>query len=205
MMTVQDTTQGLTESRQFVGRANSDLTPRRLTAWRTAAALACMLAFSSVSVCANAAPYNPDGLPADQVASIGRTCQSVMRLEPNEEHYQRCVESLLDSAKTLNEGRALQAARANCLDQGLQPGGPGFAECELHPAHVQPVRAIATPANDMTAPGDSKSYPYASSRDVLRREQLSCARLGIDPADGAFANCVAGLQSSMFDADHPEQ
>ncbi len=49
----------------------------------------------------------------------------------------------------------------------------------------------------------AKSYFYASPSETHHRMQLSCARLGLDPASGAFADCVAGLQASLFAADNP--
>ena len=52
-------------------------------------------------------------------------------------------------------------------------------------------------------PGGSRSYFYASSDDVFRREQLSCARLGLDPADGAYASCVADLEATLAAIDNP--
>jgi hypothetical protein len=67
-------------------------------------------------------------------------------------------------------------------------------------AHVGPM-AIGF-AGDEPAP--SKSYAYASRRDTFRREQLSCARLGLDPGSGAFPSCVASLDSSLFSADNPQ-
>jgi hypothetical protein len=170
--------------------------------------MACSLAFSSISVRTNAGSYNPDNLPADQVSNAGQICQSIMRLEPFEAHYQGCLASLMDSAKALNQGRALQHARADCLEKGLRSGEPGFAECELQSTDVHRAQGGETwPVSGVgiREPSGSKSYFYASPRDVFQREQMSCARLGFDPADGAFGSCVASLQSSMFEADHPAQ
>ncbi len=208
-MTMRYVFHGLGGFRQRNEALGSMLAPRRLRrAWRATAAVASALAFGSVAACANAGPYNPDNLPGAQAASIGQICQSVMRLQPSGEQYQSCVDSLMDSAKNLNRGQALQEARANCFDKGLRPGEPGFGECELQSAELQPVRTTATwapAANDAAEPGGTKSYFYASPHDVFRREQLSCARLGFDPADGGFGSCVAGLESSMFEADNPSQ
>lgn len=169
---------------------------------------ACALAFASVGACAFAGPYNPDNLPADQVAGISSICRTVMRLQPGEEHFQDCLESLTASAADLDRGGAMQAARGDCIRRGLTPESPGFGECQLRAADSEPVRATAawtTGAGGADDPGGSKSYAYASPHDVFRREQLSCARLGFDPAEGGFASCVASLQSAMFEADHPAQ
>ena len=207
-MTVRYGSHGACPYRKHHGRPDT-LASRGLTrARRAIVAAGSALALVSIGACANAGTYNPSNLPLDQVASIGRICQSVMRLEPSGEQYQSCIDSLMDSAKNLNRGYALQQARASCIEKGLRPGEPGFGECELQSANVQPVRSTVTwapGAQDPAEPGGTKSYFYASPHDVFRREQLSCARLGFDPTDGGFGSCVAGLQSSMFEADNPSQ
>jgi len=209
MMTMRYVSHGLGGFRRRNEGRDAMMAPRRLErAWRAAAAAASALAFGSVAACANAGPYNPDNLPSAQAAYIGQICQSVMRLQPSGEQYQSCVDSLMDSAKNLNSAQAMQQARVSCFGKGLRPGEPGFGECELQSAEVQPVRTTTTWAaatNDAALPGGTKSYFYASPRDVFRREQLACARLGFDPADGGFGSCVAGLESSMFEADNPSQ
>jgi hypothetical protein len=53
------------------------------------------------------------------------------------------------------------------------------------------------------AGASSTSYFYASVDEIHRREQLSCARLGFDPAAGAFASCVAGLAGTLAAIDMP--
>lgn len=179
--------------------------------WSKATAIiAGVLASVSVAGCAIAGPYNPDNLAADQVGGVGRVCQTVMHVQPGEEHYDACVESLSDSMQSLNRGSALQQARGHCLDEGLSPDSPGWGECELQSAERQPVAARSpnlaiSGVGQMQEPGSSKSYFSTSPHDVFRREQLSCARLGFDPADGAFAGCVASLQSALFAADNPAQ
>lgn len=161
-----------------------------------AAALAATLAGT-----ASAAPYNPQYLPPDQLAEVGRICQSVIRVQPGEAHYVGCVESLSDSWRGLEHARTLGEARASCLDRGLKPDTPDLAECELKLARAAPptIRPVSTGGE----PVSGKSYFYSSPSDVRRREELSCARLGIEPGSGAFLSCVAGLQSTMFAADHP--
>ena len=143
----------------------------------------------------------------NQVATIDETCRSIMHLQPFEEHYQNCVESLMDSAKNLDRAQGLDQARAYCLRKGLRDGGSDFDVCELQSVGAQRAETAsnrAAPLSEIVEPGGSKSYPYASPHDVFRREQLSCARLGFDPADGGFGSCVAGLQGAMFEADNPE-
>ena len=173
---------------------------------RALLATVCAFAFDGAS--ASAGPYNPDNLPLNQVGRIGQICRTDMRLEPFGEQYQSCVDSLMVSAKDLNRGQAMQQSRVYCTDKGLRPGQPGFAECELQSADAHPARATGSyfaAVSDADGPGGLKSYSRTSPRDVFRREQLSCARLGFDPDDSAFGSCVAGLQSSMFEADNPSQ
>jgi hypothetical protein len=45
------------------------------------------------------------------------------------------------------------------------------------------------------------SYFSASNGEVHRREVAACAQIGDDPSTFANAQCVADLQSSLFDAD----
>jgi hypothetical protein len=175
---------------------------------RVAAIAASALALASIGACANAGPYNPDNLPADQVANVNSVCRSVMGLQPGSANYGGCIDSLMASARGVERGEALQSGRAACLNRGLRPGGAGFAVCELQSAHAGPVRATDADATVIAAaeePGGARSYAYTSPGNVFRREQLSCARLGLDPADEAFASCVAGLQSALFAADNPSQ
>ena len=67
-----------------------------------------------------------------------------------------------------------------------------LAETEAR-GRVQPVAAL--PARPAT------SYFSASDDEVHRREVVACAQVGDDPSTVANAQCVADLQSSLFDAD----
>jgi hypothetical protein len=62
-----------------------------------------------------------------------------------------------------------------------------------------------SPASAGPEPGLQKGYAYASRREMHHREELSCARLGIDPSGVAFATCVANLDAALFKADNPMQ
>jgi len=170
--------------------------------------MAGVLALSGVAACATAGayPYNPDRLAEAPLGQIGHLCQAVVGVQPPEERYFVCVGSLSDSMKNIDRGRALEQARRDCLSKGLAPGGPDMAVCVVQSAKQEhasgPDLAMSRP---MEEPGLSRTYPYASEREVHRREELSCARLGLDPAGGAFASCVGGLDSALFDADNPSQ
>lgn len=175
---------------------------------RLAIAAGGVFAILGAGACAHAGPYNPDDLPAAQVASVNDDCRSVMGLRPDTANYGACVDSLMASARRFDRGEALQSGREACLNKGLRPDGPGFSVCELEAARDRPARMTGADAAEIAAvaePGGPKSYAYASPDIVYRREQLSCARLGLDPASRAFGVCVAGLQSALFAADNPAQ
>jgi hypothetical protein len=87
-------------------------------------------------------------------------------------HYDACVLSLSDSLQSVNSGRAVQ--------QDLAAGNAG----------------------DVEEPRSSRSYFYASPHEVSRRVKLSCARLGFDPANGAFTNCVVNLAAALDAVDN---
>jgi hypothetical protein len=161
--------------------------------------MACVAALAGVPGWAAARSAGPT---ADQLAQVGRICQSVVRIRPGEAQYVGCVSSLSDSLQSLEQGRALQQARAACLGKGLGPDSPDWGDCILQSAGA-PYPAIKAAA-EAEAPGASKSYFSASPREVARREQLACARLGFDPADGAFAGCVANLAGTLFEIDNPQ-
>jgi hypothetical protein len=170
------------------------------------AAIAGGFAAAGIAGCAAAGPFNPDNPAAERAAGVGNICRSVVRVEPMSAGYYACVHSLSDSMREAGRNRAMDQARAGCVDRGYRPGSPDMAVCVL-----QSSRAGSTTVPDLAIrdagdePAPSKSYAYASQRDEFRREQLSCARLGLDPGTGAFQSCVAGLDSSLFDADNPSQ
>jgi hypothetical protein len=173
------------------------------------AVLVCAVASLSIADCATAGPFNPAGIPSGQVTRVGQICQSVMGIEPGEEHYYACVSSLSDSVKGLDQSDAMQRAHSACAERGLEPDSPGFAECVLRTSDAAALSGAnlsdsgTAQAVSTTDRRSSKSYFYTSPRDVFHREQLACARLGFDPAYSAFDSCVASLGSALFDADNP--
>ncbi len=149
-----------------------------------------------------AASYVPQGLTLAEAQGVGRICQAVMGLEPAEEHFQGCLDSLADQVRALKRARALADARDGCLGRGRPPGSPALAECEAARPEGGAV-AVATLVDADVGPS-AKSYFYASPTEVRRRERMACAHLGLEPAAPGFNSCVAALQSAMFSADNPE-
>jgi len=175
---------------------------RPLIALRTALAAIVALGAAATSGCAAAAPYNPSDLSGGQLSLVGQTCQGVMHVQPGEEHYVSCVESLSVSASGAGRGAAMNQARDICLNHGLRPGTPDLAECTLRTSETTPPPAPAYSARPVSNVGGS-SYFATSHADNFKREQLACARVGLDPTTGAFSDCVANLQGALFAADNP--
>jgi hypothetical protein len=168
--------------------------PAQITPAQAAAALVGGVALASLSACATAQTYGPPTLPADQSAQVAQLCRTVIRVEPGEEHYVGCVDSLTASLTSAAQARAMQRARNECLDKGLAPASPELAECVLGAADPRPGSAAQS----------SRSYFYASNDEVRRREQVSCARLGLEPEGATFSSCVADLAAALFAADMPQ-
>jgi len=174
---------------------------------RAGAAAAALFSLAGLAAGAQAAPYpyNPDGLDGGQASQIAQTCRSVVGVGPSDARYYACVGALSGSAKNQARGRALGEARADCENRGYHAGA------DLDVCVVQSAGRERTAAPDMAMsrpmeePGLAKSYAYAPQSEVHRREELSCARMGMDPSSGGFAECVAGLDSALFAADNPSQ
>ncbi|HLZ73426.1 hypothetical protein [Phenylobacterium sp.] len=161
----------------------------------------CLFVSLVASAAVQAEPYNPAHLPPQRLDQVGAICRTVIGVRPGFTLYDNCVEALSQSAAGLDRAGALQAARSACLARG-ETQGPKLAECELAEAGATRVAAgAAIDASEPRAP--AKSWFYASGREMRRREEQACARLGYEPARGAFSSCVAGLDAALYAADHP--
>lgn len=171
-----------------------------------AAALAGFFSAASVAACASPAPFNPSNLPAAELSHVREICRSTLGVPAGFGLSTNCVEGLSRSAASFDQSRGLATARGGCLGLGLQPGDAALAECELTKAaaNVSPPSANIGQARDgaATSGRPAASYFYASSAEIRRREQLACARLGLDPIYPSFRTCVVRLDSALFDAEH---
>jgi hypothetical protein len=155
-----------------------------------------VLALATSALAMGAAAQVPDGRPE---ASAAEVCQSTMGLQPGQSQYEACFESLKSTTRDIGRAKILDRARADCRAHDPQDA-PDLAECELRESWTMPA---STATSSVTQPKLGRTYFGETNGDHYRREQLSCARLGLDPAGGAFDNCVASLQSAMFAADNP--
>ena len=133
----------------------------------------------------------------------GELCRSVLGIDPAFRRYQDCAVSLAQSAARLDQAHALQAARNACLAKGASAGPGGLPECELKMASA--VRPVVSERPAAAAEAPVKSYAYASWREIRQREQLACARLGLEPIQQDFADCVASLDVALSASEHSAQ
>ena len=162
---------------------------------RITATVMAVVALASVGARASAKDYITGDLSGDPSAQVDLICKTIIRVQPDEEQYAGCVESLSAALSDVERARAMRQARGKCVEAGLQQASPRLAVCLL---------SAADPKAEAAAEAASRSYFYASANEVHRREQLSCAGLGLDPAGAPFANCVADLAAALSGSDMPQ-
>lgn len=162
--------------------------------------VACLVAGSAA--CAPMKPYNPGHLPIAQMDRIGAVCRNTLGISGGtNSEYMACEESLSHSFAARLEANTALAVRHGCEAQGLKPGTVALSECELRGPSVQLAQAAYREDIDPPAAKPAKSYTSASNDEDHRRMQEACAEIGFDPVSSAFGQCVADLQSRLFDAD----
>ena len=92
--------------------------------------------------------------------------------------------------------------------KGYASGSADLAECVL-----QRVRAPATAASSSSSSAITvrtaanathlRSFFFASPHETRRREEVACARLGLEPPYGEFAQCVSRLDNNFYALDNP--
>jgi hypothetical protein len=139
---------------------------------------------------------------SDGYGEVGALCRGVIGLSPGEKHFAACIDSLTRSVRGLEHGRGLVVARRECLARGLQPDTGAFAECEL-----TAERAEAQPGDGAVGggpiPGGARDYFTISRETAYHRDELACARLGFDPDQPAFGDCVSDLKAALARASEP--
>ena len=187
-----------------------DVAQRRQTSARIGSGLGGLAASVGLGLCgcATAGPYNPEHLAPTDHAEVASLCTSTIGLRPGVEQYDACLEALSASVRGVALGQALAASQADCLRQGLPPGGRALAQCELDRSRARAAGPQTMPvlSSGPTPPAVRvRSYWSASNAEVHRREETACAQLGLEPVGGAFAQCVASLDASLFAANNPSQ
>lgn len=153
-----------------------------------ATAFGLVLSSAMLSGCATAGASNPYSLPPDQLASISQICHSTIGGTDKDPHYGVCVDSLSSKISEQRRNAKLAQADATCREAGVQPGA-ALALCVLD----------HTSANKV--PTSSRQGDTAA--DILQREKIACAKIGLNPAGGSFADCVADMQDGFDKVDAP--
>jgi hypothetical protein len=192
------------------------------------AAAASVIVGASIASCASAAPFNPAGLSGDQLSRVADICQSVMglhaseppsgvwgaavdpRLEPGENHYQGCIASLSNSLRSAGDARGLMRVDDGCRAKGFGSDSPELAECVLQSRQTRSPSSdfgsqtfAATPVHDAPGRGAVGSFFSARPHEATRREQLACARLGLNPAYASFDSCVKDMDDTFYAIENP--
>jgi hypothetical protein len=166
------------------------------------------LSIAGLAGCATAGPYNPSRLAPTQLSQVQQLCRSVMGISVGIGLYSDCVENVSGSAVAIAQARGLSAARRDCLAKGFTPGQTGLSKCELTTVSQRSAPGLAAADVRIDTSGlerPAKSYFNASFDEGRRREQDVCARLGYDPINPGFAQCVASLDTAIFASLHPMQ
>jgi hypothetical protein len=138
-------------------------------------------------------------LAPEQASLVQTTCDRVMGLAHSGVYRDLCRESLSQSLARKDEAEAMAGAYGDCRHRGLSEGSAAFSACMLdrepqpHPAAAR----TASLAYDMNAPENTKGYFDVNNTVHWRREQYSCAQLGLTPGTGAFGQCVANLDAAL--------
>lgn len=156
------------------------------------------------STCACAAqPAAISAVGPQQASVIEGSCTTIMGLRQGEYAYAMCKESLTATAGAMVEGQARVAAYDSCRNRGMTAGSAALATCMLGKQDNASVRAISasTPISlealrhNGLSVGDS--YYNVTHSVQWRREQYSCAQLGLVPGSSSFGQCVASLDADL--------
>ena len=148
------------------------------------------------------APFAASSAPVlapEQVSLVQATCDHVMGLAHSGVYRDLCRESLSQSLTRKIEREAMAASNSDCRQQGLTEGSAAFSACMLD-RQSRPYAATTQTAGlayDVNAPENTKGYFDVNNTVHWRREQYSCAQLGLTPGTGAFGQCVVRLEAAL--------
>lgn len=147
-------------------------------------------------------PLSPDmrSIAPDQRGMVAEVCDRVMGLSRGGVYRSECMDSLARSFAAKAEGMQMAGNFSACRNRGLNEGTAAFSTCmldsrETYAAPPQPPQKIAY---DWTTPENAKSYFDVNNSVRWRREQYSCAQIGLTPGTGAFGQCVARLEAALM-------
>jgi hypothetical protein len=170
--------------------------------------LSWLIGISALVAAGDCAAQTAASLSPQQSALIRSTCENIMRVGQTID-FDVCTASLSDSLVTHQKSYAFAQIDRACSDQGLVSGTAAYATCVLdrkrqYANSPTPVNVAGpSPAPTLTYhPSDSEDYYHMTFDTKRRREQDSCAQLGLDPDSGELQQCVAALDASLYNSDH---
>ena len=153
-----------------------------------------------------ARPYNPDNLAGGEAARVGQVCESVVRVQPGEEHYDNCVESLSDSLQSLGDRPTPARPGARLPSRGLRPRQrrPGGLRTAVESRGRAGAATAAIASRPWTSPAarSPTSRPRRSDSLPPRAAGLRGAGLRARPAALSIAAWPA-CRAALFAADNP--
>jgi hypothetical protein len=164
------------------------------------AALLAPLMVACAPFAASSAPL----LTPQQVSLVQATCDRVMGLAHSGIYRDECRDSLSQSLARKNEAEGMAGAYGDCSRQGLSEGSAAFSACMLD-RQSRPRTASAQSASlayDVSTGQNAKGYFDVNNTVHWRREQYSCAQLGLTPGTGAFGQCVTSLDAAMLPSEN---
>jgi hypothetical protein len=149
--------------------------------------------------CAPFAASSAATLMPDEVSLVQATCDRVMGLAHSGIYRDDCRDSLSQSLARKIAAEGMAGVYNDCSGQGLTEGTPAFSACMLdrQPRPRASMTQAVNLAYDMNAPENAKGYFDVDNAVHWRREQYSCAQLGLTPGTGAFGQCVASLEAAL--------
>jgi len=164
---------------------------------RCKAAIVGVLALTGAAANAQAMSNTSDNPTSGQLAQARQICESVIRVQPGEEHFAGCVSSLTGSLQSAGRIRAVVQARNACFAEGLKPDSADLSLCLLRADGATASPSEMANTIEIGMKQSSEAEVSTSFDAVFHREQQACAQLGIDPAFGTFDSCVASLQDTL--------
>ena len=171
--------------------------------------LSWLIGISALVAAGDCAAQTPATLSPQQSALIRSTCENIMRVGQTID-LDVCTASLSNSLAAHQRSYAAAQTDRACSSAGLTDGTAAYATCVLDHkrqyANSPTPAAVGDPAIKLTyEPSTSADYYHASFDTKRRREQYSCAQLGLDPDSGELRQCVAALNASLYYSDHKKQ
>jgi len=146
-----------------------------------------LVAAGALAGCSSAPPADIYSLGPARFDHVQAICRSTVGVSEDDAHFGVCVDGLAGALHDNDRAQILAKAEIDCA----QAGGPDQALCVLR--RTQPQTARVSP----------KPFRSASTDEIKRRLEVSCAKLGLNPASGAFDACVSTIQGGFASVDTP--